>query len=1061
MSSADVILGQDFMHASGTVLDYGAGRLTIRKPKYVSFSVDAGHMTGHVDTEKKTERDCNLSPGRREQSEQVLQAGTSKPRQMEVVSAATAYHMLLRGHEAFVAFIQPDCNPAPELSHVPPEHMEALSTLLHKYQDVFCENLPPGSSAIQDPAENTIPLEPGSKPPFRKSFRLSPAELAELKKQIREFLERGWIQPSTSPYGAPVLFVKKKDGTLRCCIDYRQLNKITVKNRYPLPRIDDLLDQVAGHRWFSTLDLASGYYQIKLSPEDVPKTAFSTPWAHYEWKVLVMGLTNAPATFMAAMNKVFAPMQGKVLVYLDDVMIMGQTPSELLENMEGVFKILREHGLYAKRSKCEFFKPQVNFLGHVLDSNGITPDPRKVRSLHEWEYPKDGKGMLRFLGLANYFRKFIPNFSLTAAPLYHLTKKNVKYDNGPALQACFEKVKQALVQPPVLAYPDPTKPYELISDASVMGCGAILVQEGRPVAYYSAKFSSAERNYTTGEQELLGIIKALKEWRCYLEGCVGLTLLTDHNPLVHLPSQALLSRRQARWVEFMSRFHFTVKHRPGNGNPADPLSRIYSPELAATVNIAEFEPDTVQRIREGYAKESQFTNEKWTRKFTQEHSLWFYQGRIVIPACCRQEMIKLHHSNQVYGHFGVQRTIDQIGRHYWWPTMKKDVEHFIQHCHECQTNKSTNQKPYGQLQPLEMPDKRWDTVTMDFVTDLPKSSGKFDSILVMVDKLTKMVHLAPTTKKCTARQAAVLFIQHWYQFHGIPERIISDRDAKFISRFWRTFTRKLGIDHRYSTSFHPQTDGQTERMNRVVEEVLRHFINKDNTDWEELLPMVAFAINNAKSAATGETPFFLQTGTHPRTMTTAFVPTETLPTLDKVFHDLRDTLEQVKKLYKAAQDRQKAYADTKRQDHTFQDGAQVLFSTKNLKVKEGVRKLQPRYIGPFTIVKMVGKNAAKLDFPSTYKIHPVVHVSLLKPYRSDGSFRPLPPAPESIGGHQYYKVERILSHRTRTSGRKTIHEYLIKWLGYDDTHNSWEPEKNITTDLLDDYHGTHPLQNLN
>jgi hypothetical protein len=364
----------------------------------------------------------------------------------------------------------------------------------------------------------------------------------------------------------------------------------------------------------------------------MPKTAFSTPFGHYEWRVLGMGLTNSPATFMKAMTHAFSPLQAFVLVYLDDLLVMSKSADEHMSHLRQVFEVLRKHRLVAKPSKCHFFNSQVKYLGHIVSPEGITPDPAKIKPLLDWQYPTTVLGLQQFLGTANYFRKFIPNFSRIAAPLYRLTKVGVPFSNAPDYQLCFQTLKDLMVHPGTLAYPDPEKPYILIYDASITGCGAVLVQEDRPVAYFSAKYSSAVTNYTTGEQEMLGIIKALKEWRCYLEGAVALTIKTDHNPLIYFQTQRNRSRRQARLMEFLSRFQYTCEHIPGVGNPADALSRLYTP-LAATlaiVTIAGFQSDFVQRLREAYPLDPGISADT-TTPYDVQDGLYYLKGRIVVP----------------------------------------------------------------------------------------------------------------------------------------------------------------------------------------------------------------------------------------------------------------------------------------------------------------------------------------------------------------------------------------------------------------------------------------------
>jgi hypothetical protein len=350
---------------------------------------------------------------------------------------------------------------------------------------------------------------------------------------------------------------------------------------------------------------------------------------------------------------------------------------------------------------------------------------------------------------------------------------------------------------------------------------------------------------------------------------------------------------------------------------------------------------------------------------------------------------------------------------------------------------------------------------MDFITDLPRTTGENNSILVVVDKLSKYVHLIPTVKSITAEETAKLFISHVYRYHGMPRIIISDRDTRFTSGFWRSFCKRLTLDHRYSTAFHPQTDGQTERANRVIEEVIRHFIDGTHKNWEDLLPLIAFAMNNAKSSTTGETPFYLNYGTHPRTPQNLGLPEGKIPSLEVVFQDMHDTLTRIRSLMIAAQDRQKSYADARfRQPHKFKPDDLVMLSTKNINFAFGKKKFHPKYLGPFVIDSIIGnhRNAVRLRLPASYKIHPVFHVSLIKPYKAGSSPVPPPMEPEIVDGDPYFKVETILAKRVKSRGRgRKITEYLIKWLGYDESQNSWEPRSNLTDDLKGSIHDPQNL----
>ena len=445
-------------------------------------------------------------------------------------------------------------------------------TIRTEFADVFSERLeglPPDRHLF-----HTIPLYSDHAPPSRPAYRLALPELEEAQKQVADLLAQGLIQPSCSPFSSPVLFVKKKDGTLRMVIDYRGLNRITIPDRYPLPRIDDLLDKLQGAVCFTSLDLLSAYHQIRLQDDDVPKTAFRVPFGHYEFKVLPFGLTNAPATFQRMMNKVFHDFiaEGFVVVYLDDVLIFSKTEEEHQEHLRRVFARLREEKLFVKLKKCSFCQPELRYLGFIVGKHGIRIDPDKVAEVTKWLPPQNINEVRQFLGLCNFSRKFIQGYSQLAAPLTNLLRKSVPWLWTDACQKAFEGLQWAITHAPVLAIPDPQKPYRVVCDASKHGVGAVLEQEGRPCAYMSRKFSAAEQNYHVTEQELAAVCMALTEWRCYLLG-QPFEVVTDHAANTFLPSQPVLSPRQARWFELLQSYSIRWTYEPGRNNVADPLSR--------------------------------------------------------------------------------------------------------------------------------------------------------------------------------------------------------------------------------------------------------------------------------------------------------------------------------------------------------------------------------------------------------------------------------------------------------------------------------------------------------
>jgi hypothetical protein len=422
-----------------------------------------------------------------------------------------------------------------------------------------------------------IPIMLGAKIPNKPLYRYSPIEQQEIERQVQVMLEQKLVEPSTSPYGAPVLLVKKPDGSWRFCVDYRALNAITVKNGHALPRIDDLLDKIQGAKYFTSMDLLQGFYQLPLRESDRPKTAFKTTFGHYQFRVVSMGLSNSPSVFQRVMNQIFSNQLNKsVLIYLDDILIFSKTPEEHLQHIQEVFEACKANKLSLKTKKCHFFKQELKFLGHIISKEGIRPDPEKVEAVKNWPTPKNQHDVRSFLGLTTYFKRFIRGYAKIACALMELTKdqykKNFIWD--ARCQAAFDKLKELLSEAPLLAIPDFTKPFTLVTDASQVGLGGVLLQEHKPCAFESKKFTVAECNYTTTERELLAVVHCFNKWAVYLRHNPENIIETDHMPNIYFTTKPQLSSREVRWMETLSTFPGKWTYKPGKGNIADPLSRM-------------------------------------------------------------------------------------------------------------------------------------------------------------------------------------------------------------------------------------------------------------------------------------------------------------------------------------------------------------------------------------------------------------------------------------------------------------------------------------------------------
>ena len=1077
----DLILGMDWLMKNDVILHTGRYTASVRCGKN-RFKIYANGFDGlHEDIRSA----MHTSPMNYKKASKLIQKGAMSFL-IDVTTADENYVHKQTSRPNIAAYAVNNA----DVINIPP----AFATLIKEYADVFAP-IPAGVPPDRG-IGHVIPLAEGSMPAYRGMYRLSPVELTECCTQIRDLLEKKLIEPSTSPFSAPILFVSKPDGGLRMCLDFRMLNTMTMKNKAPLPRVDDLFDKLGGCNYFSSLDLQSGYHQIRIPDADVHKTAFNSPLGHFQWRVLTFGLTNAPATFQAEMNKIFSKQLNKfVLVYLDDILIYSKTLEDHLKHMRIALQVLRDAKLYAKLSKCEFCLPEVAFLGHLVGKDGIKVDPKKIKAVMNYPRPRTVTEVRSFLGLCNYFRKYVRGYSHIAHPLTELTTRDKTLSTWTVVHdRCFEQLKKALTEAPVLKIADFNKPFTIISDASIIGTGAVLLQDDQPIAYCSAKLTKPEKNYFTTEQELLGVIHALEEFRCYVEGGKHtVTLVTDHNPNTFLRSQITLSRRQARWVEFMERFDYKWQYIPGRDNMADPLSRTPTFALINLLNrvdgIAGVEEEESsidlptdwlresaleKAIKAAYAADPLFSTKR-PNKFMHldDDGLWRRGAfasisKIVIPdnSSVRHAIMKELHDSKLAGHLGVKRTYNLVSRYFYWRGMFKYVEEYVQSCHSCQMMKSTNVKPAGLLQPLHIPAYPFQSVSMDLITGLPKTSNKFDTIVVMVCRLTKYVILIPTVEKLSAEGFAQLWVDHLVSKHGCPESIVSDRDVRFTSAFWKTLNGLVGAEAHMSTAFHPQSDGQTERMNRLLEETLRHFVCYNQSDWDSHLQMASFAINNAVNGSTKDSPFHLLKGFHPRlpcSFAGMFKPRNENglnPSAIRFNDRIQASLATAKHALLVAQQNQKVHADKRRMHLDLKVGDWVMLSTKNLRLKKddrtmARRKLLPKFIGPYKVTEAIGLSgkevAFRLGLPEHCRIHDVFHVSLLRPYKrpSDEQMHGFMPQPlDWLDGMPMFEVDCIAGHKivSLRGGKKSL-SFLIKWKGYESAYDTWEPCATILEDI--------------
>ncbi|GJY71144.1 putative reverse transcriptase domain-containing protein [Tanacetum coccineum] len=573
--------------------------------------------------------------------------------------------------------------------------------IVRDFPEVFPEDLP--GLPLTRQVEFQIDLVPGAAPVARAPYRLAPSEMKELSEQLKELSYKGFIRPSSSPWGAPVLFVKKKDGSFRMCIDYRELNKLTVKNRYPLPRIDDLFDQLQGSSVYLKIDLRSGYHQLRVRKEDIPKTAFRTRYGHYEFQVMPFGLTNAPAVFMDLMNRVCKPYLDKfVIVFIDDILIYSKNKQEHEEHLKLILELLKKEELYAKFSKCEFWIPKVQFLGHVIDSEGIHVDPAKIESIKDWTSPKSPTEIRQFLGLAGYYRRFIEGFSKIAKPMTKLTQKKVKFVWGDKQEAAFQLLKQKLCSAPILALPEGSEDFIAYCDASKKGLGAVLMQREKVISYASRQLKIHEKNYTTHDLELGAVVFALKIWRHYLYG-TKCTVFTDHKSLQHILDQKELNMRQRRWLELLSDYDCDIRYHPGKANVvADALSRkerepplrvralvmTISLDLPKQILNAQTEARKPENIKNEDVGGMLIENAKFPEAIREQKlepradGTLCLNGRSWLPCYGDLRTVIMHesHKSKYSIHPGSDKMYQDMKKLYWWPNIVADIATYVSKC---------------------------------------------------------------------------------------------------------------------------------------------------------------------------------------------------------------------------------------------------------------------------------------------------------------------------------------------------------------------------------------------
>lgn len=984
-----------------------------------------------------------------------------------------------------------------------------LQDIIRKRRMVFNQptGLPP-----KRPEDLEIKTDANARIPSRPLNHLSSDELKVLQEKLDELLKKGWIVPSKSPYGTVVLFAKKKDGSLRMCVDFRALNKITEKDVTPVVSLDQLRESIKDAKYLTKIDIRDAYHMIRMKEEDQHKTAFKTRFGLYEFTVMPFGLTNAPACFTRMMNRIFSDMHHRsVIIYIDDIIIFSKTKEEHKEHVAEVLKRLEENGLYAKLSKCTFAAQEVEFGGFKLSTEGISIQEESVEAITNYEMPlKTRQDVQAFLGLMNFFMVYIPNFAEIAEPLSNLTSTKMRWSWTEREMMAVRTLQHLVVTAPTLALYDQIKETRVWTDASNVAIGGFVEQrqEGdlwKPCFFYSKKLDTAERNYPIHDRELLALVSMLRKYEPHLKS-TPFTAFVDHNPLVYLNTQPKLNPRQVRWVEFLQQFPMKLEYVEGGSTKeirlADALSRLpmyyekcpFCPhchkkekgedndctDCEVKIAAIKVELETGSKWKEEVKKELKkdelagivrgetlkkdakgISKKDRKRLKEKEDGLIYYEDRLYVPEKLRLGILRSVHDKKAFNHGGNHKTCEAVRTRFWWPRWRDEVKEYVKSCDICQRSKHANTKETGLLHPLPIPEERFQDIAMDFAA-MPKDKEGEDMVLIIVDRLTKLTRAIPMFKTANVEDVAKRFVNDWILTgKGLPKSIVSDRDTKFTSKMWTAMCKELEIDQRMATARHQQTDGLAEVTVRIVKEALARTVNYHKNNWKELLPSIENAMNSSISSTTGYAPYYLAYGLSPRI--------DTLPTPNTALANLAEIEKEIEKAKENIIIRQEGQKRTYDKNHDvapkLKVNDEVLLKREGLVWSPEVQRppqLSLPYIGPFKVKAVLENDNIELKLPPTLPVHPIFHVSRVKRYIDPATFhksrkRTTKQPPElDEDGNEVFEIEKLLDVRI-SKGRR---EWLIRWKGYGEEDDMWIPEHGMAAkDLMKEFkekNGRHP-----
>lgn len=822
-------------------------------------------------------------------------------------------------------------------------------------------------------------IKTSAAPIKQRYYPVSPIMQGHIDQEVNKLLQEGIIERSTSPWSSPIVLVRKKDDTYRFCVDYRKLNQVTERDAYPIPYVSATLDKLKDAKYLSSLDIRSAYFQVPLSEDSRPLTAFTVPnRGLFQFRRLPMGLANSPATFQRLIDRVLGPdLEPHVFVYLDDVVVVTQTFETHLEVLTEVFSRLRAANLTVAKEKCQFCRPELRYLGYIVDCNGLHVDPEKVSAIINIPPPKTVSEVRRIIGLAAWYRRFVPNFSTLTAPITDLLRKNRSFVWDSKCDEAFRALKEHLISAPVLSCPDFNLPFIIQTDASGYGIGAVLTQqhpEGEKViCYLSRSLTRAERNWTTTERECLAVLWAIEKLRPYVEGS-RFTVITDHYSLCWLNRLQSPSGRLARWAVRLQQYSFDIIHRKGKEHVVpDTLSRsvpmVDSVDLTSQSHIVLDEESKPDRWYDGMIAKVLRSPLRYPAWQVREGKLYKHlradrypelgnsssTWREVVPKGDRKHRIREVHHQAC--HLGTFKTFHKLAESFYWPKMYADVATYIRGCRVCHAIKPVQKRPSGlMLSPQHAVSKPFELLCADLVGPLPRTRSGYQYILVVADCFSKFAFFFPL-RQAKAPAIAKILEDNIFLVFGCPNSIIVDNGVQFRSTVFTQLMTKYKVHIKYTAFYHPQAN-PCERVNRVLKTLLRGYVSDDHRSWDKYLARIGCAIRSSKHEVTGVTPNYIVFGREIQTSGIAKDPDEPIQFdrtsvtpertqgFDRLYSDIRSRLE------KAYRENKKNY-DLRRRDEQFYPNQLVW--RRNYVLSDAAKyfsaKLAPKYLGPFMVDK--------------------------------------------------------------------------------------------------------------